>query len=174
MAAKFNLKEFLATVAPTLGMALGGPLGGVAGQVLARKLGKEKATPEELEAAVMTAAPEDLAKIKEADLEFQKMLQENEIKLVDLDNVDRADARAREVVLKDWTPSVLAGCISVGFFGVILWMLKFGLPTNGDQPLLVLLGALGTAFGSIVAYFFGSSASSKAKDVTISTALRTK
>ncbi len=177
MANKFTagLQDILATVAPTIGLALGGPLGGVAGATLAKYLGKEKATPEEVEAAVVSmSAPEDLSRLRDAEREFIRILQENEIKLVDLENEDRAGARSREVQIRDRTPSVLAAAITVGIFLVIAFMLKFGLPSTGEQALLVMLGALSGAFSGVVNYYFGSSSSSKAKDATISAALKSR
>ena len=47
-------------------------------------------------------------------------------------------------------------------------MLKNGLPQHGgSEAMLVMLGTLGTAWGGVVAYYFGSSAGSKAKDEAI-------
>jgi hypothetical protein len=165
------LKKTVATVAPMIGTALGGPLGGTAGRMLAQALGKEGASEDEIEQAVLTADPDTLLKVKQAELDFQKFLKEADIKIVDLDNQDRANARMREMGLRDWTPSVLSAVVTVGFFGVLIWMLAYGLPESGQDALLVMLGSLGTAWAGIIAYYFGSSAGSRNKQVTIDTVL---
>jgi hypothetical protein len=46
-------------------------------------------------------------------------------------------------------------------------MLVYGLPTSGNEALLLLLGALQTAWGGIIAFYFGSSSGSQKKDSMI-------
>jgi GDP-D-mannose dehydratase len=43
----------------------------------------------------------------------------------------------------------------------------YGLPTTGNEALLLLLGALQTAWGGIIAFYFGSSSGSQKKDAMI-------
>jgi len=127
-------------------------------------LGKPDGTEQELEKAVASATPEQLLALKKAEQEFAVKMRELDIDLERISNEDRDSARNREVSLRDWTPRVLAGLITVGYFGVLFWMLRFGLPNTGSsEALLVMLGALGTAWGGVVAYYFGSSAGSKEK-----------
>jgi hypothetical protein len=63
----------------------------------------------------------------------------------------------------DWIPRVLAILITIGFFGILVWMLIKGMPPTGTEALLMMLGALGTAWTGVVNFYYGSSAGSKAK-----------
>jgi len=160
-----QLLNLVRTVAPSIASAVGGPLAGMATRAISEALlGKSDGTEQELENAVASATPEQLLALKKAEQEFAVKMRELDIDLERISNEDRDSARNREVSLRDWTPRVLAGLITVGYFGVLFWMLRFGLPNTGSsEALLVMLGALGTAWGGVVAYYFGSSAGSKEK-----------
>ncbi|WP_273430449.1 hypothetical protein [Chitinibacter tainanensis] len=166
----FDWKKTIGAIAPTIGTALGGPLGGLAGAALASVLGVEN-DPEQIGAAVANATPEQLLAIRQADNQFKLQMAELGFKSVaDLEKIaadDRANARSREIALNDWMPKALGLLVVAGFFGVIGLLVAYGLPKSGSDSLLVLVGALGAAFGSIVQYYYGSSAGSAAKSRAI-------
>ncbi|NBQ13086.1 MAG: hypothetical protein EBU31_00385 [Proteobacteria bacterium] len=170
-----QLLNLVRTVAPTLAAAVGGPLAGMATRAISDALlGKPDGTQEELLAAMPTATPDQLLALKKAEQDFTVRMRELEIDLERIGNEDRSSARAREIETKDWTPKLLAGGITVGYFGVLFYMLKYGLPAGGGtEAMLVMLGALGTAWGGVVTYYFGSSAGSSKKDNTIDRMART-
>ena len=115
------------TVAPSIASAVGGPLAGMATRAISDALlGKPDGTEQELEKAVASATPEQLLALKKAEQEFAVKMRELDIDLERISNEDRDSARNREVSLRDWTPRVLAGLITVGYFGVLFWMLRFG------------------------------------------------
>lgn len=163
------LRDILATVAPTLATALGGPLAGVATRAIAGKLlGREDATIKELEAAVVSGATgADLVKLKELELEFKVDLENAGIELESIAADDRDSARMRQVKMKDWTPSVLGLAIILGFFGMLAYIMKYGMPTEGNEVMLIMVGALSAMTTQVGNFFFGSSSGSKTKDALI-------
>lgn len=152
------------TVAPTVAAAVGGPLAGMAVRTISEALlGKPDGTEQELAEAVKAATPEQLLALKQAEQSFAVRMRELDIDLERIAQADRASARDREVKTNDWTPKALAASVTIGFFGVLGYMIANGLPTHGGEALLVMLGTLGTAWGGIVSYYFGSSAGSREK-----------
>lgn len=172
---KADWKKIVGAVAPTLATALGGPLAGTAVKALAEKfLGKPDATEDEVADAIVAASTQDLLKLREIDTEYKKALLDSGVKLEEIAAADRASARAREIQLHDsWTPRILATLVIGGF----MWCLYFvlgGHVKDLKDPLIA--GLVGTLIGytsakadTVISYYFGSSASSKAKDETIST-----
>lgn len=153
------------TVAPSLASAVGGPLAGMAVRTISEALlGKPDGTEDELAQAAAKATPEQLLALKKAEQDFAVKMRELDIDLERIANADRDSARNREVKTRDWTPRLLAGLITAGYFGALFYMLRNGLPQHGgSEAMLVMLGTLGTAWGGVVAYYFGSSAGSKEK-----------
>lgn len=160
-----QILNLVRTVAPSLASAVGGPLAGMAVRTISEALlGKPDGTEDELAQAAAKATPEQLLALKKAEQDFAVKMRELDIDLERIANADRDSARNREVKTKDWTPRVLAALITVGYFGALFYMLRNGLPQHGgSEAMLVMLGTLGTAWGGVVAYYFGSSAGSKEK-----------
>lgn len=169
-----KLLNLVKTVAPSIASAVGGPLAGMATKAISEALlGKPDGTEAELLEAADRATPEQLLALKQAENAFAIQMRELDIDLERIANSDRDSARNREIKVKDWTPKVLAGLITLGYFGVLFYMLRNGLPQHGgSEAMLVMLGTLGTAWGGVVAYYFGSSAGSKAKDEALKDATR--
>ena len=154
----------LGQVAPTVATALGGPLAGLAVKTLSEALfGHQDASESDVSAALMNATPEQLQKLKETDASFKVKMKELDIDLEKISAADRDSARNMQIHTNDWIPRVLAILITIGFFGILVWMLIKGMPPTGTEALLMMLGALGTAWTGVVNFYYGSSAGSKAK-----------
>lgn len=169
----FDWKSIVRTVAPVLGTAIGGPLGGLATRTIAGALlGDENATEDQIAAAVQSATPDQLLALKKADQEFKVRMKELDIDIERIHQQDRDSARTRETKTGDsWTPRLLAIFITLGFFGILCFMVTNPLPETGRDALLVMLGSLGTAFAGVIAYYFGSSSGSKSKDAAMHAAM---
>lgn len=161
-----QLLNIVKTVAPSIATAMGGPLAGMAVRTLSETLlGKPDGTPEELAEAAKSATPDQLLALKNAENNFKLEMKKLDVDLEKISAGDRDSARQMAIQTKDWTPRALAGAITVGFFGVLLYMLMYGLPpAGGGEAMLVMLGTLGTAWGAVISFYFGSSAGSRAKD----------
>lgn len=163
--------DFLKTVLPWIGAAATGGVPaiiGMAAKTVGEAIGGDvKSTAKDIAAAVSGATPEQILALKQADNDFAEKMQamgfQNEQELERIAAGDRASARAREIATNDKTPAVLSGVVTVGFFGVLLYMLMYGTPEKGGEALLVMLGSLGTAWSGIIAYYYGSSAGSARK-----------
>tara|TARA_R110000868_G_scaffold42836_2_gene144499 strand:+ start:1202 stop:1723 length:522 start_codon:yes stop_codon:yes gene_type:complete len=162
------LKQFgplLGQLAPSIATALGGPLAGVAVKTLSNALfGHEDGTEEQISEAMASATPDQLAAIKKIDADFKVQMKSLDIDLERIAAGDRDSARKMQSETKDWVPKVLAVVITLGFFGILIWMLLKGMPQTGTEALLMMLGALGTAWTGVVNFYYGSSAGSKAKN----------
>lgn len=163
-----QLLNLVRTVAPTLATAVGGPLAGMATRVISEALlGKPDGTEAELVEAAKVATPEQLLALKNAEQDFAVRMRELDVDLERIAQADRTSARDRETKTGDITPRFLAAAITIGFFSVLGYMIQYGLPPQGGEAMLVMLGTLGTAWGAIISYYFGSSAGSREKTTAI-------
>jgi membrane-bound ClpP family serine protease len=159
-----KIGNLLGQIAPTIATAIGGPVAGMAVKALSSALGlSPEASSDDVQAALMNATPEQLAAIKKVDADFKVQMKELDIDLEKIAAGDRDSARNMQINTNDWIPRVLAILITVGFFGILVWMLIKGMPPTGTEALLMMLGALGTAWTGVVNFYYGSSAGSKAK-----------
>lgn len=156
--------QVLKTVAPTLALAVGGPFGPLAAAAIHAALGTtDQASAEK---ALVNATPDQLLALKKADQDFEIQMEKLGIEKAKLVYDDIANARAREMSVKDFTPQVLAYGITLGFFGILGYLLWNGKPPGGDV-IMVMLGALGSAWAGVISYYFGSSAGETGKSAAI-------
>ncbi|MFM0437008.1 hypothetical protein PQQ84_11125 [Paraburkholderia strydomiana] len=160
--------------APLLAGLVGGPIGvGVtaAAAIISHALGTPS-DPGVVELALND--PSALEKVRQAEnansLQLQQLMVTaaqaslaHESDMARIQAADRADARAMGVSTKDWVPKVLAMAVTAGFFGILLLMAFQPLPGTNKDLVNVVVGALGTAWISIIGYYFGTSVGSMRK-----------
>lgn len=158
--------DWLKTIAPALGTALAGPLGGAAAAFIADKLGVEGKTVEAVSDVLQSGrmTPEQISNIKLAEIEFKKFLKNHEIKLEDVAAQDRANARNMLTITRSYIPATLSLFVTVGYFGILVGMMTGELRTEDSQALLLMLGSLSTAWGMVMAFWFGTTKSSSDKN----------
>ena len=165
------LKTFgplLGSVAPSIATALGGPLAGMATKALSQALlGNEDGSEDDLQVALRSASPEQLAAVKKIDADFKVQMKSLDIDLEALAVDDRKSARDMQKEVKDWIPRALAISVTLGYFGILAYVLVVGLPLNGSEVLLMLLGTLSAGWTGVMAFYFGSSSGSQKKDAMI-------
>lgn len=155
--------DWIKTLAPLVGTALGTPLVGAAVAFLADRLGVEDKTIEAVSEVLNSGklTPEQIVSIKAAEIDFQKFLEQNKIDLARMDLENTKDARDMQKLTRSHYPAMLSTFVTLGFFGILGSMLFWSYtPTDS---LLVMLGALGAAFGAVVNFWLGSSNGSAIK-----------
>jgi len=159
----------LATIAPTVATALGGPFAGMATTAMLGALGLAPETSkDDLMKAIAGATPEQMIKLKEIEQQFIIDLKKLDVDVLRLDAGDRDSARKREIATLDYTPRILSGLIVSLFIGVQYFV--FGghvLDATMRDFAMRSLGTLDAALTMVLAYYFGSSSGSRAKDSQI-------
>lgn len=194
----FDLKTAIGSIAPTLATMLGGPLAGTAIGALVNAFGLTATGDNARDAAAITSivqngtvTPDMIASVRAADqhhaeimeqqnIDLLKLNGDHEVAMAQLSTVDAANARAREIAVKDNTPAVLAYSIIGGFFvlsgaqlAVIMGYpdIAAKIPSQGWLLVGNISGYLAAEAKAAASYYFGSTSGSKAKDATIDTAL---
>lgn len=154
--------DTLGAIAPSIATALGGPIAGMAVTAIEKACGLDP-TGDKTAAlqAVANATPDQILALKKVDNDFAVQMRQLDIDLVKISASDRDSARKREVDTKDWTPKVLAIGLTVGFFGLLSFLIGHEPPAGSRDVLNIMLGSLGAGWGTMVAYYFGASNDTK-------------
>jgi len=161
------MNEFLRMVAPTIATALGGPLAGIAVNALGNALGLSDATKDTINDVLNsgTMTSEQVAAVKQAELEMVKHERELGFRFAELGVKDRESARTANVqggtqkYLFWLSLLLLAFCL-----GVEGWVLFNGMPDK--MPDLVagrVLGLFDAVTMMVLAYWYGTSNGSAIK-----------
>jgi len=153
--------DWLKTIAPTIATALGGPLAGLAIEAVSKAIGID---PKDVQSTISEGKlnADQIMLLKQAEVQMAARAQEMGLDFAKLNVEDRKSARDMQIATKSYLPPTLAIGVTLGFFG-ILFGLMFGKIEHAPQ-IDIMLGSLGTAWTGIIAFYFGSSAGSQAKD----------
>jgi hypothetical protein len=153
---------WLEQIAPTIATCLGGPLAGLAVAAVSKALNVSSDSVQSiLESGKLDA--KQIADIKLAEIELQKQEQQLGLNFEQLAVQDRSSARDLQKNTNSFIPPTLAILVTCGFFGILAYLMVNTADTT-NTPLMIMLGSLGTAWTGIIAFYFGSSASSRVKD----------
>ena len=155
---KAILKNLLGAVAPPLATSLGGPMGGMAAKIISETLGVPN-NKKSIEQAMQNASPEELAKIKKAELEFEAEMKKLDVDVFALEAQEKQDARKH--FSKDWTARIIGIATIGGFLGYIFLVTLQPPEQNSEALINLVLGYLGGLASAIISFYFGASNSSK-------------
>lgn len=163
--------NWLEQLAPTIATAVAGPLGGLAYEAVSKVMGVSADDAKTImDSGKLTA--DQIAAIKQAEINLKDRAQELGLDFEKLAVDDRKSARDMQAATRSIVPAVLAFLITFGFFGILAALMS-GQVTKSDE-LMVMLGALGTSWTGVIAFYFGSSASSQNKDQLLYNSAPTK
>lgn len=151
-----DIASVVGKAAPVVGTLLGGPAGAAVGSLISAALGTEN-TPDAVSAALL-GNPDAIVKVQELQTNAKVQLQQLAVTAEANRLADVQNARARQTANPtDRTPTWLAGGVTVGFFGALAVVMLAPLQSAVHDLLLVMIGALQTAWVAIISYYFGSS-----------------
>lgn len=176
----FNLNDlgkWVAQSAPLLGGALAGPTGATIGSLIAAKFGGGSNQPDTLHTLIQ-ADPQAALKLKELELEHELALTQLTIQTEKEEAQfivqDRISAREREIGVDqspfdrhDKTPAILAYCLTGCVFFALGWLFCFPIPASNHDLISSFVSSLTTVWIGAMAYYHGSSAGSRLKDIFI-------
>ena len=156
--------DWLSAIAPTIATAIGGPFGTMAYGLIAKELGVSTEDAQKtIESGKLTS--EQIASIQQAEIAVKARAQELGLDFAKLAVDDRKSARDMQSTTRSVVPPVLALLVTLGFFGILIGLMTKTFATS--DALMLMLGSLGTAWTGIIAFYFGSSASSQNKDALL-------
>jgi hypothetical protein len=155
------MMDWLKQIAPTIATALGGPLAGLAVDAISKAVGIDpKDVNKTIADGKLTA--DQIAQIKTAELAMAARAQELGLDFEKIAVDDRKSAREMQATTQSYIPGLMAIAVTIGFFGILIGLMTEHFKTS--DALMLMLGSLGTAWTGIIAFYFGSSAGSQAKD----------
>lgn len=157
-----DLGKTISKYAPLLGTVIGGAPGGAIGSILAATFGTSD-NPQELLAKI-NADPQAGIKLAEIESNYKVELQRIALQMTEVAAKDTANARASNIQSKSTMPEIISFVVMIGFFLCIWVVVAYKQDSEDHDVLYMMFGSISSAFGCIMQYWFGNSASAKLKD----------
>ena len=158
--------EWLNQIAPGIATALGGPLAGLAVTAISKALGiDEKDVQKTIETGKLSA--EQLASLKQAELELQAKAQELGLNFEKLAVDDRKSAREMQVSTKSFVPALLSILVVCAWAIIQYFLLTHVIAQEMRELVARVLGTLDGALMLVLSFYFGGSSDSQDKDALL-------
>ena len=158
--------EWLTQIAPGIATALGGPLAGLAVTAISKALGiDEKDVQKTIETGKLSA--EQLASLKQAELELQAKAQELGLNFEKLAVDDRKSAREMQVSTKSFVPALLSILVVCAWAIIQYFLLTHVIAQEMRELVARVLGTLDGALMLVLSFYFGGSSDSQDKDAML-------
>lgn len=160
-----EIGQSVAKVAPMLGGLLGGPGGAAVGSIIASALGVDN-TPSAVKEALQSN-PDAAVKIAQIEsderVKLQQMTLESANRELETAAADRKSARELLLGSQSRIPATLSLLVTAGYFGILIGLMADVLKLNDSQAMMMMVGSLTTAWGIVMAFWFGTTMSSARK-----------
>lgn len=178
-----NLKSIgiaIASFAPTLAAMLAGPMAGTAVLAIEKALNLQPDSGADSIANAIQGGnltPETIALLKIADQKHAEIMGQQGIDIAKVNSdhekafaviaaVDRDSARKMQIAQPSFIPAVLSVSVTLSVFGVIIAFM-FGVDVSDNPVAMQLFGSLTTGWGTVMAYWFGTTRSSNEKNALL-------
>ena len=152
--------EWLNQIAPGIATALGGPLAGLAVTAISKALNiDEKEVQKTIESGKLSA--DQLASLKQAELDLQAKAQELGLNFEKLAVDDRKSARDMQISTKSFVPALLSILIVVAWALIQYFLLTHIIAQEMRELVARVLGTLDGALMLVLSFYFGSSSHSE-------------
>ena len=178
-----NLKSIgiaIASFAPTLAAMLAGPMAGTAVVAIEKALNLQADSGADSIANAIQGGnltPETIALLKIADQKHAEIMGQQGIDIAKVNSdhekafaaiaaIDRDSARRMQISQPSFIPAVLSISVTLSVFGVIIAFM-FGVDVSDNPVAMQLFGSLTTGWGTVMAYWFGTTRSSSEKNALL-------
>ena len=164
--------DWLKTIAPTIATCLGGPLGGLAYEAISKVMGLSQDDAQKMMSDGKLNS-DQIASLQQAEIALKAQALALNLNFEQLAVQDRASARSMQMNTHSFLVPTLALVIVASFIATIFGTLM-GYSHIESAMAGTLVGYLSAKAEQVVAFYFGSSAGSQAKDVLLHQSTPTK